>query len=463
MKKATGKTGRSGKERGAGLWAISLIISFQVLGLVLFSMATPGSVEAKTFIVTSTLDETDTNPGDGVCLSESGDCTLRAAIQEANAFAGPDVIKLKADLYMLTIPDIWDDDCATGDLDIRDDLVINGTGAKKTFIDGGKLDRVFHIIGEISTTIKNVTIQNGFAQNGQMAYPYGGDGGGIYIEAPSVVTIKGSTISNNVASGTQYAYGGGIFNLGTLTITKSSLSNSTISNNTASNDTFALPREGIQTWGGGICNWGTLTIAGGTTISNNTAHSGTDLPDVDPYYGRVYGGGIFNLGTLTITGSTISNNFAKGSRIAYGSGIYGWNGYVTITGSTISNNVALGDQYAYGGGIGNDQGTLTITGSTISNNVARGIAYGTGGGIGSFSSVTIKGSTISNNAASGIFEDGKGGGIYLENGTLTVQNASKIVRNLASDMGGGIYYNSATGDISADSKVAKNAPDDIAP
>jgi CSLREA domain-containing protein len=103
-------------------------------------MATPGLVGAKTFIVNSTLDETDTNPGDGVCVGASGYCTLRAAIQEANDFPGPDVIKLKTGLYMLTIPGISENACATGDLDINDNLAIIGTGAKNTFINGGKLE-----------------------------------------------------------------------------------------------------------------------------------------------------------------------------------------------------------------------------------------------------------------------------------------------------------------------------------
>jgi CSLREA domain-containing protein len=46
----------------------------------------------RVFIVNSTGDETDTNPGDGVALTTLGTTTLRAAIQEANAFGGTDRI-----------------------------------------------------------------------------------------------------------------------------------------------------------------------------------------------------------------------------------------------------------------------------------------------------------------------------------------------------------------------------------
>lgn len=46
---------------------------------------------ALTFTVNTTNDAADSTPGDGVC-NASGGCTLRAAIDEANAHAGPDTI-----------------------------------------------------------------------------------------------------------------------------------------------------------------------------------------------------------------------------------------------------------------------------------------------------------------------------------------------------------------------------------
>ena len=53
---------------------------------------------ATTFTVTSTTDDVDSpdnNPGDGVCASDNvgNPCTLRAAIEEANALAGADTIE----------------------------------------------------------------------------------------------------------------------------------------------------------------------------------------------------------------------------------------------------------------------------------------------------------------------------------------------------------------------------------
>ena len=58
--------------------------------LLLTTVAVAG-VSGATFTVDSTGDQADATPGDGVCAG-SGGCTLRAAIEEANAFAGADVI-----------------------------------------------------------------------------------------------------------------------------------------------------------------------------------------------------------------------------------------------------------------------------------------------------------------------------------------------------------------------------------
>ena len=42
------------------------------------------------FVVTSTEDAPDTDPGDGVAATAAGEVTLRAAIEESNAASGVD-------------------------------------------------------------------------------------------------------------------------------------------------------------------------------------------------------------------------------------------------------------------------------------------------------------------------------------------------------------------------------------
>ena len=64
-----------------------------------------------------------------MCATAGGDCTLRAALQEANALAGDDIIVLPAGAYILTIVGAGENNVATGDLDIRENLTITGAGA----------------------------------------------------------------------------------------------------------------------------------------------------------------------------------------------------------------------------------------------------------------------------------------------------------------------------------------------
>src|SRR5262245_58457954 len=83
--------------------------------------AMPTPALAATFTVDSTADEPDASPGDSVCRSTiTSRCTLRAAIMETNALAGPDTITLPSDTYRLTVSGV-DDAAAMGDLDISRD------------------------------------------------------------------------------------------------------------------------------------------------------------------------------------------------------------------------------------------------------------------------------------------------------------------------------------------------------
>ena len=68
------------------------------------------SAQADTYTVTvnSTKDVVDATPGNGICATAAGKCTLRAAVQEANAHAGADttiIDRLKADgIFQVTAP-----------------------------------------------------------------------------------------------------------------------------------------------------------------------------------------------------------------------------------------------------------------------------------------------------------------------------------------------------------------------
>ena len=79
----------------------------------------------------------DTN--DGVCDS---DCSLREAIASANNNLGADQINIPAGVYTITIAGTDEDNSATGDFDITEDLTITGSDTLLTVIDGNQLDSV---------------------------------------------------------------------------------------------------------------------------------------------------------------------------------------------------------------------------------------------------------------------------------------------------------------------------------
>ena len=300
-----------------------------------------------TFTVGSTVDAADADPGDGACDDAAGNCTLRAAIMEANAMVGAASITLPAGTYTLSIAGANEKAAETGDLNITDDLIIEGDGADTTIVDGGGLDRVFEVsrvrgnLAALSVIISGVTVRNG-ATSGVGS---GGGilsegtlrltdvivsentaarhGGGIYNDDQGKLTLSDSTVRDNLAISKD---GGGILSRGTVTLT-----NVTVNGNTAGR-------------GGGIFNRGTLTLTS-VTVNGNTA--------------AIYGGGIWNRGTLTLAGSTISNNTAR----INGGGVFNYRlGKLTLTDTKGSGNQAG----TAGGGIYNVRGTLEITDSLIS-------------------------------------------------------------------------------------------------
>ena len=103
---------------------------FSILLFFLF----PILLHATNFTVNNTADKVDANLGDGLCADDIGNCTLRAAIQEANSLVGANIINVSAGTYVLTIQGVEENAAATGDLDIIDDLTIIGEGV---VCDGG--------------------------------------------------------------------------------------------------------------------------------------------------------------------------------------------------------------------------------------------------------------------------------------------------------------------------------------
>src|SRR3954471_17454894 len=82
-----------------------LLLGCAVGGAFLLSACNPPPVTK--LVVTTTVDKADANVGDGICEATvgAGDCTLRAAIQEANASPIRADVTVPPWVFLLTVDD----------------------------------------------------------------------------------------------------------------------------------------------------------------------------------------------------------------------------------------------------------------------------------------------------------------------------------------------------------------------
>jgi CSLREA domain-containing protein len=120
-------------------------------------------------------DLVDTAIGDGACTTTAGDCSLRAAIQEANVHPGPDVLVLLPGTHGVTIAGANEDAAATGDLDITDELEIHGTttGDQGARIVSTVADSAIEVRGSSNLTMRDVMVVGAFANGSAINNPAG--------------------------------------------------------------------------------------------------------------------------------------------------------------------------------------------------------------------------------------------------------------------------------------------------
>ncbi len=269
-----------------------------------------GSVRGATFTVTRTDDRAAS------CLL--GDCSLREAVNAANASPGADVINFNNALLGHTIT-------LDSQIVISDAVTINGPSATLLTVSGNNATRIFRITA--SATISGITMSGGNATDGS-GVP--GAGGAISHLGTSL-TLDTVRILNNDAAG---EVGGAIYcSVGSMTIL-----DSTISNNNAKA-------------GGAIYFDGTtLKIEGSTFVGNHA--SATAGPNG--------GGAIYSDDPLVVSNCTFSGNsssYAGGAIFFIGAAL----DTLTLRNSTIVHNTAA--QYA--GGVGN----FSNCGGVVANNI----------------------------------------------------------------------------------------------
>jgi len=135
-------------------------------------------------------------PGDGICADADGRCTLRAAVDEANALGGARGIALPDALYRLD----------QGPLTITADLSVLGVGAGRTELVAVGAQRLFDVAPGARLHLAGVTLTGD--------EPAGGSGG--LINNQGDLLIEDALLQNGAASA-----GGAVHNSNVLTVRRS--------------------------------------------------------------------------------------------------------------------------------------------------------------------------------------------------------------------------------------------------
>jgi CSLREA domain-containing protein len=453
----------------------SNFIAVMLVMLLIHGTISLAQIPRTAFTVDITADTPDANPGDGICADANEECSLRAAVMEANALPGDDTISIDAGTYILDNPTPGDEELSIeDDLDILDNLTINGegfTGATATviknpvFVVGTEMN-VFELQPDnftgVTLNLNNIRIEGG-TDGFDTEYIITG----IRVSSKSTLNVSSVVLADLYYS---------TVNSGLMTISGSFITNNFYGIETDSGDKavsvnntqfFDNDQYGLNSQSGNLTiidsqfldNGGTgIDIHGGQVTIQGSKISGNKNGGLQNGYPGVGG-------TIQVINTEISGNI---SGVLGGGGVNNWDGTITIQNGLILNNESPSD----GGGISN-QGTIIIEDSTLSGNKAN---SGSGGGI--FNSsigdlLDITSSTVTDNEAldgGGFYENssfnpvhlrnvtfssnravnGSGGAIYINDGVLTVNNATislNSAENNAEAFGGGVYVSGADADL----------------
>src|SRR5918992_30704 len=404
--------------------------SIIVLGLALallalqssyaFAQSTPGR---DPIVVTTTADAPDTSAGDGVCRTAGGQCSVRAAIQEANGLIGHDVVEIPSGTYEIEIPVLNEDFPSTGDHDIADSVTIRGVGAGQTILDGGfplpsqpvearGVDRIFEIHPSAgNVTIERLTLQEGYSVDA---------GGAIQNWSPGLLRIDRVHLLDNLAANE----GGALNNADPVEY---------------------IPGPGVyEPVASPLFNEGRFDEVGTIRVEESI---------VARNYAPTDGAGLHNDGdgTLEIVDSTFEENTSEGN----GGAVYSNGGKVDIVGSELDNNLAHADGGAfYSNGQTSSVGLrseVTVSQSSFDENEARAGS----GAIHSDGDAEMFATDIDVSQNDAV--ESSGGGLSVHGRSSLVLTDGRFVSNFALDEGGGLFTASERPIIVRDSRFRANS------
>ncbi len=336
------------------------ILKYSVLIGFLFSY----SLGSAQFVVNNPGNQGDSNAGDGVCNNGSGFCTLRAAIEEANALPGFNTINFEATLIGQTIgiDQHFEINGADGVI-INGD--IDGDFLPDISIDGGNVGLIaaFHILSanNILRGVNIVDVPNGpgvlidgpAATNNEVSGCYiGTDLTGTVNGAPNQIGIRIETDANN------NTIGNSAFGFNVISGNSTGISIESATDNRIYASIIGLDQNGVAdlpNLSQGISLLDAVnTIIGGVGEGNFIAGNNQEGILIDNSTGTIVSGNSIG---LDLTGGSAIGNGAAGINITNGSdgtligvGIAGG-------GNTISGNAAQG--------INIESSNITVLANTI--------------------------------------------------------------------------------------------------
>jgi uncharacterized repeat protein (TIGR01451 family)/CSLREA domain-containing protein len=328
------------------------------------------------FTVNDLGDAADATPGDYQCSTSGGVCTLRAAIQEANAITACSPLTIN-----FSVAGTIDLGSVLPDLNHPNLTIDNGTDPTTLTVrrvSSGNY-RIFTIANGRTVTIKGVTVRDGdvSALSGAAAI-----GGGIYINNNGNLTLNDCVVSNNVATS-----GGGIFlAFATMTINRSAIRDNAIFTGT----------NGVQDAAG--------IFAGGTITMTDSTISGNRRTDAFPT--AIQGAGMaVRGGAVTATNCTFSGNIGRHVILVFPTSGGSSPSALTLTNCTVAGNTLNSTGVAFGAiDTGGLDATATATaivkntivgGNTATTGAAWNVAYRTAP---TFTTLTSLGNNLTSDA-----------------------------------------------------------------
>ncbi len=371
-------------------------------------------------------------------------CTLRSAVEEADALAEPVTVILPAGTYRLSLGPLVVTDPAgiefEGEGTTRTTVTADDSSRDLTVRESGSGKSPFS--GAVASVSK-MTLTGGSATAG---------GDVDVMDANDTLVLDNAAVSGGRATD-----GGGIATSGQIWMSGSSVSDDSATDDgggiAASNASLRIVDSSLDddsaAFGGAMFLQDCATWLQQTSLDSDTASSSS----VDSS-----GGAIFDSGPLYVSSDVFDSDSAQGlsTRSSFGGALYEKSGGVTVTATSFSQDRSTASQKGdASGGAVFANGPLTVSSSWFRADSVSGHGSDIGGAIYDVSFLGVSSSTFTADQAVGSTKASFGGAIY-DGGAGADIESSSFEEDVASDGNGGAVADSGQGELLVGDTFSRN-------